>query len=129
MPLPREAPMADRVDAVVNYVQAPARHAVVDRAMSQAKSDELCPGHHTVLAGGERCYHLIDPTRGTSTPYIGADVKACAAERENRPASRAVFKVAPSGRAGVRAMKGPVSGSSGGRRRFDAASPEPMRPD
>src|SRR3954447_2492591 len=37
-------------------------------------------------------------------------------------------KLAPTGRAGVRAMKGPFDGSSGGRRRFDAASPEPMRP-
>ena len=38
---------------------------------------------------------------------------------------RAVPKTAPSGRAGVRALKGPC-GSDGGRRRYDAASPEPM---
>ena len=37
----------------------------------------------------------------------------------------ALPKTAPSGRAGVRAMKGPC-GSDGGRRRYDAASPEPM---
>ena len=34
-------------------------------------------------------------------------------------------KTAPSGRAGVRALKGP-RGPDGGRRRYDAASPEPM---
>ena len=41
------------------------------------------------------------------------------------PASCRRLQTAPSGRAGVRAMKGPC-GSSGGRRRYDAASPEPM---
>ena len=45
-------------------------------------------------------------------------------EREPPPRGRR-FKLAPSGRAGVRAMKGP-NGSDGGRRRYDAASPEPM---
>src|SRR3954464_11731587 len=34
-------------------------------------------------------------------------------------------QAAPSGRAGVRALKGP-GGSDGGRRRCNAASPEPM---
>src|SRR3954471_17474764 len=38
---------------------------------------------------------------------------------------RAILLTALSGRAGVRAMKGPC-GSDGGRRRYDAASPEPM---
>src|SRR3954447_5763385 len=38
---------------------------------------------------------------------------------------RAIPLTALSGRAGVRAMKGPC-GSDGGRRRYDAASPEPM---
>src|SRR5689334_17459587 len=42
------------------------------------------------------------------------------------PAScRRLQKTAPSGRAGVRAMKGPC-GPDGGRRRNDAASPGPM---
>jgi hypothetical protein len=152
MPAPGQAPMADRVDAVVDDVQTSAGHAVVDRAMSEAKRHELCPRHDAVLARGECRNHFVNRTRGTSTPYIGVDVALVGhdadggvasvpgdtrrvtevhrrPQRENRPASRAVFKVAPSGRAGVRAMKGPVSGSSGGRRRFDAASPEPMRPD
>src|ERR671911_232841 len=38
---------------------------------------------------------------------------------------RAILQTALSGRAGVRAMRGPC-GSDGGRRRYDAASPEPM---
>ena len=38
---------------------------------------------------------------------------------------RAILQTALTGRAGVRAMKGPC-GSDGGRRRYDAASPEPM---
>ena len=45
--------------------------------------------------------------------------------KENRPHHAGDSLTALSGRAGVRALKGPC-GPDGGRRRYDAASPEPM---
>src|SRR4051812_23689809 len=50
-------------------------------------------------------------------------------ERAAAGGRRLFLQMALSGRAGVRALTGPVNGPDGGRRRFDAASPEPMRPE
>ena len=57
-----------------------------------------------------------------------ATSSSCASPETMEAARGRLPKLAPTGRAGVRAMKGPFDGPSGGRRRFDAASPEPMRP-
>ena len=71
------------------------------------------------------------PTRaGRTWPRAG---RGASRRSENRPAPENETArpkpggslTAPSGRAGVRALKGPC-GPDGGRRRYDAASPEPM---
>ena len=46
------------------------RHAVVDRAMSEAKRHELRPRHDAVLARGECRNHFVNRTRGYIDPAI-----------------------------------------------------------
>ena len=84
------------------------------------KPDELKPALERAFASGKPALVnvLTDPT------VVYPRKSNLAVEREPPPRGRR-FKLAPSGRAGVRAMKGP-NGSDGGRRRYDAASPEPM---
>ena len=67
----------------------------------------------------------LDGGRGQRDRDLLHGAAASALEKRTARIMRAILQTALSGRAGVRAMKGPC-GSDGGRRRYDAASPEPM---
>ena len=97
------------------------------------KPDELKPALERAFASGKPALVnvLTDPTVVyPRKANLAGRTAITPGARGKRPRTRTApqgrrFKLAPSGRAGVRAMKGP-NGSDGGRRRYDAASPEPM---
>ncbi len=109
----RAAPALERAfasgkPALVNVLTDPVGGlpAQVEPGLVLRRTGEAEPPGLSRFAGGTRSVPLPDPRNETTRQ------------------SRAV-PTAQSGRAGVRALKEPC-GSDGGRRRYDAASPEPM---
>lgn len=66
--------MPDRVNAVVNAMQPPARDASLDHAMCQPDFEQLRYGHNTVLTGSEGGDREVEttPLRATGLKYTYA---------------------------------------------------------